>query len=58
MILFAVTAGGVLGGIVGIFLAVPIAAALATTLSFVRERRFAEGDEPESSGALAEVSRG
>jgi predicted PurR-regulated permease PerM len=60
VVLFAVTAGGVLGGVVGIFLAVPIAAALATTLSFVRENHHSEETEfnaPRSSGALVGAAR-
>lgn len=39
LILFAVTAGAIIAGIVGIFLAVPVAAALATALGFARERK-------------------
>lgn len=38
VILFAVTAGGVVAGVPGVFLAVPVAASLATALGFVREQ--------------------
>jgi predicted PurR-regulated permease PerM len=40
-ILLALTAGGVLAGVVGAFLAVPIAAVTAAVLQYVRERREA-----------------
>jgi predicted PurR-regulated permease PerM len=40
-ILLALTAGGVLAGVVGAFLAVPVAAVTGAVLSFTRERREA-----------------
>jgi putative heme transporter len=40
-ILLALTAGGVLAGVVGAFLAVPIAAVTGTVLNYTRERREA-----------------
>jgi predicted PurR-regulated permease PerM len=40
-ILLALTAGGVLAGVVGAFLAVPIAAVTGTVLHYTRERREA-----------------
>ena len=48
-ILLALTAGGVLGGIVGAFLAVPLVAVGGTILSYMRERREARA----SSAVLA-----
>jgi putative heme transporter len=41
-ILLALTAGAVLAGVVGAFLAVPIAAVSAAVLQYMRERREAE----------------
>jgi putative heme transporter len=41
-ILLALTAGGVLAGVVGAFLAVPIAAVTAAVLEYTRERREAQ----------------
>lgn len=38
VILFAMTAGAILGGIAGIFLAVPVTASLIVTLGYFRER--------------------
>lgn len=38
LILFSVTAGGVLAGVAGVFLAVPVAASLSTVLSYAREQ--------------------
>lgn len=37
-ILFAVTAGGALAGVVGVFLAVPLTACAAATLLYAREQ--------------------
>lgn len=37
LVLFAITAGGVLGGIVGVFLAVPATASLASALGYLRD---------------------
>jgi putative heme transporter len=48
-ILLALTAGGVLAGVVGAFLAVPIAAVTAAVLQYTRERREAR----HSSAVLA-----
>jgi predicted PurR-regulated permease PerM len=48
-ILLALTAGGVLAGVVGAFLAVPIAAVTAAVLQYTRERREAR----QSSAVLA-----
>jgi putative heme transporter len=48
-ILLALTAGGVLAGVVGAFLAVPIAAVTAAVLQYTRERREAR----RSSAVLA-----
>jgi predicted PurR-regulated permease PerM len=42
-ILLALTAGGVLAGVAGAFLAVPIAAVTSAVLDYVRERREAHG---------------
>lgn len=39
LILFVVTSGAIIAGVVGIFLAVPVAAALSTALGFARERK-------------------
>jgi predicted PurR-regulated permease PerM len=44
-ILLALTAGGVLAGVAGAFLAVPIAAVASAVLGYVRERREARGHE-------------
>lgn len=44
-ILLALTAGGVLAGVAGAFLAVPIAAVTAAVLDFTRERREARAPE-------------
>jgi predicted PurR-regulated permease PerM len=44
-ILMALTAGGVLAGVAGAFLAVPLAAVTSAILDFVRERREARGRE-------------
>jgi putative heme transporter len=44
-ILLALTAGGVLAGVAGAFLAVPIAAVTSAVLGYVRERREARGHE-------------
>ena len=54
-ILLALTAGGVLAGVVGAFLAVPIAAVTASVLEYTRERRpcwsrwWPTGSAPRSS---------
>ncbi len=48
-ILLALTAGGVLAGVVGAFLAVPIAAVTAAVLAYTRERREAR----QSAAVLA-----
>ena len=48
-ILLALTAGGVLAGVVGAFLAVPIAAVSAAVLQYMRERR----EERQSSAVLS-----
>ncbi len=48
-ILLALTAGGVLAGVVGAFLAVPIAAVTGAVLNYTRERR----EERQSSAVLA-----
>lgn len=47
-ILLALTAGGVLGGVVGAFLAVPLAAVVNSAASYLRSRPR----EPEPGGAL------
>jgi putative heme transporter len=48
-ILLALTAGGVLAGVVGAFLAVPIAAVTGAVLNYTRERR----EERQTSAVLA-----
>jgi predicted PurR-regulated permease PerM len=48
-ILLALTAGGVLAGVVGAFLAVPIAAVTGAVLNYTRERR----EQRQSSAVLA-----
>jgi putative heme transporter len=48
-ILLALTAGGVLAGVVGAFLAVPIAAVTAAVLQYMRERR----EDRQASAVLA-----
>ena len=45
-ILLALTAGGVLAGVVGAFLAVPIAAVTGAVLNYTRERREARQSQP------------
>jgi putative heme transporter len=45
-ILLALTAGGVLAGVVGAFLAVPIAAVTGAVLNYTRERRAAQQSSP------------
>jgi len=45
-ILLALTAGGVLAGVAGAFLAVPIAAVTAAILDYMRERREARQESP------------
>jgi predicted PurR-regulated permease PerM len=39
VILFAITAGGVLAGVVGVFLAIPMAASLACIFGYIREQQ-------------------
>jgi predicted PurR-regulated permease PerM len=48
-LLLALTAGGVLAGVVGAFLAVPVAAVAAAVLHYTRERREAR----QSAAVLA-----
>lgn len=61
VILVALTVGGVLAGIIGIFLAVPVAAVLSITLDFYRhrpDRQTPEGGSDESSGSHVASSAG
>jgi predicted PurR-regulated permease PerM len=44
-ILLALTAGGVIAGVAGAFLAVPVAAVTSAVLEYVRERREARPRE-------------
>src|SRR5215218_7052526 len=44
-ILLALTAGGVLAGVAGAFLAIPVAAVISAVLDYMRTRRRAEGPE-------------
>ncbi len=58
LVLFAVTVGAVLGGVVGIFLAIPIATSLMSALTFARDR--AQGNHHTSElqdGSLQETAR-
>jgi predicted PurR-regulated permease PerM len=41
-ILLALTAGAVLAGVAGAFLAIPVAAVISAVLDFMRERRASE----------------
>ena len=52
-ILLALTAGGVLAGVVGAFLAVPIAAVTGAVLNYTRERREARQTLGRPSAAVA-----
>src|SRR5699024_9539506 len=51
VVLLAVTAGGSLWGIVGAFLAVPVASVIAVFLRYVNEQINARIESPDTAGA-------